>query len=139
MCIRDRLNDVEGMTVGGGSLYVCDCEHDCIRVFSFTGELLRTIRGEWRLPMGILCVRDRLYLIEHYYDYWDDNEDDRPEGYSPEMARRVFVMSLAGEALQTYAPELEAGQRLADNMAVFGENLVLTVEGESKLIALKGL
>ena len=70
---------------------------------------------------------------------WDIHEDLRPEGYSPEIQRRVFVMSLAGEALQTYAPELEGGQRLSDNMAVFGENLVLKVGGESKLIALKGL
>ena len=78
-------------------------------------------------------------MTEWYDDDWDDDEDFRPEGYSPEMARRVFVMSTAGEALQAYAPELEVGQRLAFDMAVFGENLVLKVDGAPKLIALKGL
>ena len=119
-----------------------DCEHDCLRVFSFAGELLRSIRGEWRRPGGILCVRDRLYLTEYYDFDWDDDEEARPEGYSPEMARRVFVMTPAGEPLQTYAPELEAGRRLHDTMAVFGENLVLQIVDLvdlPKLIALKGL
>jgi len=134
---KGLLKGVQGLTVGGDALYVCDCDRDCIRVFSFTGELLRTIRGEWRRPCAILCMRDRLYLTELHWDF-NEVEVSRPEGYSPEIQRRVFVMSLAGEALQTYAPELEGGQRLSDNMAVFGENLVL-VGGESKLIALKGL
>ena len=138
---RGLLHRAEGMAVSGGSLYVCDREHDCIRVFSFAGELLRTIRGEWRRPIGILCVRDRLYMVEDYDPAWDDEdeEEERPEGYSPEMGRRVIVMSLAGEALQTYAPELEAGRRLELNMAVFGGNLVLKVKGAPTLIALKGL
>ena len=138
---RGLLHRAEGMAVSGGSLYVCDREHDCIRVFSFAGELLRTIRGEWRRPQAICCVRDRLYLTERYDENWDDEEDEeeRPEGYSPEIGRRVFVMSLAGEGLQTYALELEAGHRLAYNMAVLGENLVLKIDGAPKLIALKGL
>ena len=136
---RGLLHDAAGMAVGGGSLYVCDCSNDCIRVFSFAGELLRSIRGEWRRPAAILCARDRLYMTEMYEDHWDADEDSRPEGYSPEMGRRVFVMSMAGEALQTYAPELEAGRRLAFDMAVFGENLALQVEATPKLTALKGL
>lgn len=133
------LNNVQEMAVGGDSLYVSDRDHDCIQVFSFAGELLRTIRGEWRRPTNILCVRDRLYLIEEYDEYWDADEDARPEGYSPEIGRRVFVMSLAGEALQTYAPELEAGRRLESGMAVLGENLVLKDSHVPRLLALKGL
>ena len=68
---------------------------------------------EWRRPIGILCVRDRLYLTEEYDPVWDYDEEERPEGYSPEMARRVFVMPPAGEALQTYDLELEAGRRIS--------------------------
>ena len=128
------------LAICGGELFVCDMMRNCIQVFSLTGELLRSIRGEWRRPNGLACVRDRLYLTEDYNPSWETNEDERPEGYSPEMGRRVFVMSPAGEAIQTYDLELDAGQMSrADAMAVFGENLVLKVHEVPQLIALKGL
>ena len=72
---------------------------------------------------------------------WETNEDSRPEGYSPKMGRRVFVMSLAGEALQTYDMALEAGHRVI-NIGFLGENLVINThnyDAEPRLIALKGL
>jgi len=135
---RGLLHFACGLAICGGELYVCDCYHDCIQVFSFTGELLRAIRGEWLRPKCLLCVRDRLYVTELYDEVWDAYEDERPEGYSPEMARRVFVISPAGEALETYGLELEAGQRILRNvMAAFGENLVLGLQ--TKLVALRGL
>ena len=141
---RGLLHDAQGMATYGGELYVCDCLHDCIQVFSFTGELLRTIRGEWRRPMGILCVRDRLFVTEEYHGVWDRNEDTRPEGYSPEMGRRVFVMSTAGEALQTYSLELAAGEELR-GMAFFDNLLVIkacsrgSIGQNARLISLKGV
>ena len=86
------------------------CGNDCIWVFSFTGDLLRTIRGEWRRPAKIICVHGRIYLVS-------SEEGERP---------RVFVLTTAGAALQTYVPELGAGLSCWD-MAVLGDNLVLSI------------
>ena len=134
------------LAVSGGELYACDMLQDCIQVFSFTGTLLRTIRGEWRRPQGLFCVYERLYLTEDHPTI-DRREGDEGlnEGFCPEMGGRVFVLNMAGEALQTYAPKLEAGWQLAPGMAVFGENLVLKFVfgndrmADTKLVALKGL
>ena len=51
------------------------------------------------------------------------------------MGRRVFVMSTAGEAIQTFSLELEAGWRLMFGMAVFGENLVLSTHNGSYMVS----
>ena len=54
-----------GIAIVEDEVYVGDQGDDCIRVFSFAGEHLREIRGDWMAPtVGALCfVHDRLYII----------------------------------------------------------------------------
>ena len=61
-----------GMAVVGEELFVCDCGNDRLQVFSLAGEHRRSITGEWKRPLTLCFVKDRLYLLEEY----DDEDDD---------------------------------------------------------------
>ena len=58
---RGTFNDVQGLAVGGEELYVSDSMNDCIKIFSFAGELRRTLRGEWWRPSNPLCAGPALH------------------------------------------------------------------------------
>ena len=90
------LNDTRGMAVAGEELFVCDCGNDRLQVFSLAGEHRRSITGEWKRPLTLCFVKDRLYLLEEY----DDEDDD--DNLNPLQGRRIFVLSLQGETLQVY-------------------------------------
>ena len=67
-----HLNSVGGMVVAGEELFVCDTWNDRLQVFSLAGEHRRSITGEWKRPLTLCFVKDRLYLLEEY----DDEDDD---------------------------------------------------------------
>jgi hypothetical protein len=90
------LNDANQLAVVGDELYACDYGNHRLQVFSLTGEHRRSITGEWRSPVLLCCVKDRLYLIE---------AEDEEDGESAEPAfslqgRRILVLSLQGDILQ---------------------------------------
>ena len=121
------------MAVVGDELYVSDYARDCIHAFSFAGEHLREIRGDWHSPQELCFANERLYLIEQKAD------DDGPEG------KRIFVLTPQGETLQIYS-DLPNVQRL-DRLAVFGGKLLVTAwltnehgqDGDGHIFALQGL
>ena len=90
------LNYVCAMVVVGEELFVCDCGNDRLQVFSLAGEHRRSITGEWKRPVSLCLVKDRLYLIEEY----DTAQDDDGELINPLQGRRIFVLSFHGDTLQ---------------------------------------
>ena len=122
---RSTFKYVMGLAVGSFELFVSDNEDNCVKVFSFDGELIRTFSGDCKGPGDIIFVRDRLYI------------------YAPE-SRHIMVLSPTGDLLQIYSPELQEGERCERGMAVFGGKLVLrTSTGffrrTNRVIALQGL
>ena len=97
------LNDARGMAVVGDELFVCDHNNDRLQVFSLAGEHRRSITGEWKRPLALCFVKDRLYLIEEA----DTEEDDDGNLINPLQGRRIFVLSLQGETLQVYTHPVE--------------------------------
>jgi hypothetical protein len=85
---RGLLIDAERLAVVGDELYVCDTGNHRLQVFSLTGEHRRSIMGEWRSPVGLCCVKDRLYLVE------------RPHSNFLSQGSRLLVLSLQGDVLQ---------------------------------------
>ena len=82
-----------GLAVGFNEVYVGDPQQSCIRVFSFAGQHLREIRGEWLHACNLCVVDDRLYVL----DACEGSEDER--GRMP-RGDRIYVHSLDGETLQ---------------------------------------
>ena len=91
------------MVVAGEELFVCDTWNDRLQVFSLAGEHRRSITGEWKQPLALCFVKDRLYLIEAA----DDEEDEEGELINPLCGRRIFVLSLQGDVLQVYTHPVE--------------------------------
>ena len=60
------------MAVVGEELFVCDSTNDRLQVFSLAGEHRRSITGEWKAPLALCFVKDRLYLVEE-----EDTETDQ--------------------------------------------------------------
>ena len=58
---RSLLNEAGGMAVVGEELFVCDTGNDRLQVFSLAGEHRRSITGEWKRPLALCVVKDRLY------------------------------------------------------------------------------
>jgi hypothetical protein len=100
------LKGAYGLEVVGEELFVCDSGNDRLQVFSLAGEHRRSITGEWKQPLVLCFVKDRLYLIEEY----DDDEDEEGELINLQQGRRIFVLSLQGDLLQVYTHPVE-GQR----------------------------
>ena len=86
------------MAVVGEELFLCDSGNDRLQVFSLAGEHRRSITGEWKQPLVLCFVKDRLYLIEEYDK--DEDEDEEGELINPQQGRRIFVLSLQGDLLQ---------------------------------------
>ena len=86
------------MAVVGEELFVCDTGNDRLQVFSLAGEHRRSITGEWKAPLSLCFVKDRLYLVEEA----DDEEDEEGELINPLQGGRIFVLSLQSDTLQVY-------------------------------------
>ena len=99
---KTMLNNVRGMVVAGEELFVCDFNNDRLQVFSLAGEHRRSITGEWKRPLALCFVKDRLYLVEKYDEDEDEDEDEEGNLIYPLQGRRIFVLSLQGETLQVY-------------------------------------
>ena len=87
------LNNAMQLAVAGDELFACDAGNHRLQVFSLTGEHRRSITGEWRSPVGLCCVKGRLYLVE------------RPHPASPLQGSRLLVLSLQGDLLQVVPTE----------------------------------
>ena len=92
------LKGAYGLAVVGEELFLCDSGNDRLQVFSLAGEHRRSITGEWKQPLVLCFVKDRLYLIEEYDK--DEDEDEEGELINPQQGRRIFVLSLQGDLLQ---------------------------------------
>ena len=113
------LNETYGMVVGGEELFVCDYGNDRLQVFSLAGEHRRSITGEWKRPVALCFVKDRLYLLEDYH-YEED------ELIKPQPGRRILVLSLQGDTLQVYAHPVET-QIFRDRLCCFDGKLLAAV------------
>ena len=120
------LNDARGMAVAGEELFVCDYGNDRLQVFSLAGEHRRSITGEWKRPLALCFVKDRLYLIEEQ----DYDRDDEGELINPLAGRRIFVLSLQGDVLQVYMHPVE-GQFFED-LCCFDGKLLAPSEAEDR-------
>ena len=92
------LNEAWGMAVVGEELFVCDYDNDRLQVFSLAGEHRRSITGDWKRPLTLCFVKDRLYLVEEA----TNSKDEEGNLISPLRGRRIFVLSLQGDTLQVY-------------------------------------
>ena len=116
------LNYACGVAVVGEELFVCDTGNDRLQVFSLAGEHRRSITGEWKRPLSLCFVKDRLYLVEKA----DVDEDGEGELVNPLRGRRIFVLSLQGETLQVYTHPVE-GQIFKDVLCCFDGKLLAPV------------
>jgi len=146
---RLLLQNANGMAVVGDELFVCDMDRDCLQVFSLAGEHHRSIVGEWKRPLRLCAMKDRLYLVEeeeaeedeeeHAEDAEDEEEIQRSD--SSKRGRRMFVLSLQGETLQIFPFPLENRGYGVDCCGFNGKLLVAHYEvGQaSTLMTLCGL
>ena len=116
------LNEACGLAVVGEELFVCDNENDRLQVFSLAGEHRRSITGEWKGPVALCLVKDRLYLVEEA----DEEKDEEGELIQPLCSRRIFVLSLQGDRLQVYTNPDE-GQFFGDFLCCFDGKLLAPV------------
>ena len=126
------LNCACGMLVVGEELFVCDNSNNRLQVFSLTGEHRRSITGEWKRPLGLCLVDDRLYLVEEKDDEKDDDaEDEEDEGklVNPLQGRRTFALSLQVETLQVYTNPVE-GQTFSGDLCYFDGKLLASVQDD---------
>ena len=131
------LNFACGLVVTEDELFVCDQNKGCLQVFSLAGEHRRSITGEWERPLALCFVKDRLYLIEAA-----DDEDEEGEPINSLCGRRIFVLSLQGDALQVYTNPVE-GQLFGGDLCCFDGKLLAPVHDENfvfvGVVALRGL
>ena len=92
-----------------------------MQVFSLAGEHRRSITGEWKRPLALCFVKDRLYLVENAND-----EGEEGEHFDPLHGRRIFVLSLQGDTLQAYTNSVE-GQFFDDSLCYFDGKLLVPV------------
>ena len=128
------LNDTRGKAVAGEELFVCDCGNDRLQVFSLAGEHRRSITGEWKRPMALCFVKDRLYLVE--------GPDPDEEGFIIYRAdalpgRRIFVLSLQGDTLHVYTHPDE-GQHFS-SLCCFDGKLLAVVRDWPRLLSVVAL
>merc|ERR1712194_878922 len=125
--------------VVGEELFVCDSKNDRLQVFSLAGEHRRSITGEWKKPVALCFVKDRLYLVEEA----DKEVDEEGELLYPLRGRRIFVLSLQGDTLQVYTNPVE-GQTFSDTLCCFDGKLLAPVRSAasnrfSDVVALCGV
>ena len=122
------LESASELVVVGEELIVCDHGNDRLQVFSLAGEHRRSITGEWKKPLVLCFVKDRLYLVEQQ----DDNKDEEGELINPLPGRRIFVLSLQGETLQVYTNPDEG--QIFDALCYFDGKLLAAVTGRNNLV-----
>ena len=115
------LNGALGMAVVGEELFVCDTGNDRLQVFSLAGEHRRSITGEWKRPLALCFVKDRLYLVEDA----DHSKDDDGNLINPRQGGRIFVLSLQGDTLQVYTHPGEG--QIFDKLCCFDGKLLAPV------------
>jgi len=115
------LEGVSGLCVVGEELFVCDTGNDRLQVFSLAGEHRRSITGEWKRPIALCFVKDRLYLVEQ----GDHDKDEEGELINPLQGRRIFVLSLQGETLQVYT---HAEDQFFGNLCCFDGKLLASAQ-----------
>ena len=128
----DAAHSPEAMVVVGQELYVGDAMRPCLHIFSFTGEHLRDVRGDWSSPQSLCFVEDRIYLIE--VRTW--------AGENVETGRRILVLTPEGLTLQVYTAELEWVSQWNDRLIQvchFDGRLVVLQMEASHLFALQGI
>jgi hypothetical protein len=100
------------MTAMGGELFVSDPARGTIVVFSFAGDCLRQIRGDWTQPNCLIAVGEHLYMTE--IAPWDDEFDSWMANSSctttdgtgdPAIGRRIYTLSPAGETLRVWTSD----------------------------------
>ena len=102
------LHGVRAMVVVSEELFVaCDDDYGRLQVFSLAGEHRRSITGEWKWPLALCFVKDRLYLLESPLEAAGDAASDEAHLLNPLQGRRIFVLSLQGETLQVYTHPIE--------------------------------
>ena len=96
---------IMGLAVDDTSVYAGDASFSrhCIRVFTFTGEPVREVRGNWGRPRELQHFAGRLYIfcwaLEKGSDH--DVEDSDPD----EEDGRIHVLTPEGEMLQVWQPQ----------------------------------
>ena len=124
------LSDARRMAVVGEELFVCDTGNDRLQVFSLAGEHRRSITGEWKRPLALCLVKDRLYLVEEAEEERDQDfsldEDFSFELLYPTQGRRIFVMSLQGDTLQVYTHPVQV-QTFSEVLCCFDGKLLAPV------------
>ena len=110
------LDDACGLVVINEELFVCDTGNNRIQVFSLAGEHRRSITGEFKRPVALCFVKDRLYLVE---DSTGEEDVDGP-------GHRICVLSLQGDLLQVYINPAE-DQIFADMLCCFDGKLLAPV------------
>ena len=78
--------------------------------------------SEWKGPVALCLVKDRLYLVEGAKDL----EDEEGELLYPLRGRRIFVLSLQGDTLQVYTNPVE-GQFFGETLCCFDGKLLAPV------------
>ena len=148
---RGHFTDgARGMAVVGSELFITNVGAHRIDVFSFSGEFLRSIRGDFRAPTVVQHVNGRLYVIERRGDTADLDEDDglseeQKTAFRKVLGRRIFVTTLAGETLQEWT--LPSQGRYIVHIHVYGRKLLLQVKEDPilqssepyELVALQGI
>ena len=117
------LNDVRGMVMVGEELFLCDKGNDRLQVFSLAGEHRRSITGDWKRPIALCFVKDRLYLVEEQ----NDNTDEEGELINPIPGRRILVLSLQGDTLEVYTNPVEE-QTFTESLCYFDSKLLAPVQ-----------
>ena len=131
------LNHGCGLVVMDEELLVCDRDNHRIQVFSLAGEHRRSITGEWKRPIALCFVKDRLYLVEGIDEL---DVDDEGELIDPLHGCCILVLSLQGDTLEVYTNPVE-GQTFGETLCYFDGKLLASVQDEVfvGVSALRGL
>ena len=139
------LKHASGLVLVGEELFLCDCDNDRLQVFSLAGEHRRSITGDWKRPIALCFVKDRLYLVEEA----DDDENEEGELINPLLGRRILVLSLQGDTLQVFTnpivaelgPTFGGGALTFWDVCYFDGKLLATIRNDGEycgVLALRG-
>ena len=130
---------LRSMVIVGNELYVGHQPDHSLRVFSLTGESLREIKGDWREPLTLRFVNERLYLLE-WGEHPQPGDSEEVKAAKRMTRRRVFALTPQGETLQIYdcSPHLQEGEFVM-SMNVFDGKLLLARGGVGCMFGLRGL
>ena len=130
------------LAVVGEEVYVAGSSQARMHVFSFAGEHLRDITGDWREVDTVLHHNGRLYVVEYTGgaeepvanepDVDEADEDTWPEA-KLRAGRRILVLTPRGDTLQVWTPPKKqtADYTSVISMAILGRKLIVAVEHAS--------